>query len=139
MDKSMLISILADYNYMKVRILEIPDEIQTSPAGDINSWIKSKNNTSKVVENQAIRLANNKEYNNYKKYIEAIDELANRYENRTEEKDILKTHILNKYTKKSIGVNELIRQLQVAGYDIDRVKFYRIRDSICDDLKKLIK
>lgn len=139
MNKNEILDILQNYNYYKVRLSEIPNEIQASPARDINSWIKSKNNVGKTVENQAIRLAENKEYSDCWKYVESIDELANKYERKKEERYTLKTYILNKYTKKAIGVNALIRKLQLSGYEIDRTKFYRIRDSICRDLEKMLK
>ena len=77
--RKILIKKLKDYRFMQDELILIEEEIDSSPA-DTNYYLKSKNKVSKKTENLAIRLSENKKYQEIKAWKKCLDDLFIRYD-----------------------------------------------------------
>lgn len=133
---------LKDYNYMQERILEIEDTAIEEKA-DINSGIRSKNKVGKKVENIAIKLAENNEYNELKAWKSCIDGLLIYYIDEPLKLKFLKRRYIGcelvNYTIKHNSIKDIdvIKDLELEGCNISKRCWINYKNDMLNKLYEL--
>ena len=150
--RKILIQKLKDYKWMGQELIDIEEELDSSPP-DYNSNIKSKNKISRKTENLAIKLAEDEKYQEIKAWKNCIDDLRIDYLNnhlyqkknkvgrpKLYDNPELKLKYLNKryveFTNKKINNEIVFAQLQLEGFNYSIIVFKRMVDSLLYDLYK---
>lgn len=140
--RKLLIQKLKDYRFMNDELILIEEQLDFSSA-DKNYYIKSKNKISRKTESLAIRLAENKKYQEIKAWKNCIDNLFISYNKNSlkwkfiQRRYILYDTVVYKWDKtRKLKDNDIYRDLQLEGIDKDKRTFLRLKDNIIYDLYK---
>lgn len=150
--RKLLIQKLKEYRFMNDELILIEEQLDSTPT-DKNYYIKSKNKISRKTESLAIRLAENKKYQEIKTWKHCIDDLRIDYLNnhlyskknkvgrpKLYDNPELKLKYLDKRyvecTGKKINNEIVFAQLQLEGFDYSIIVFKRMVDSFLYDLYK---
>lgn len=93
------------YNYKNIdqKIREIEETLTTSISYSANGWIKSKNRNISTVENQAIKIADNRKINTLKKWQKIIHQVLEHYKKLdTQKYQYIELKYFKKYNYKQI-------------------------------------
>lgn len=150
--RKILIEKLKEYRFMDKELIEIEEKLDEN-SFDVNSGIKSKNKINRKVESLAIKLAENKKYQNIKAWKKLIDDIRIDYINnqfliksnkigrpRLYDSSELKLKYMQKrYVEcrsKKVNNEEVLTQLQLEGYDCSIRLFKKMINSFLNDLYK---
>ena len=140
--RKLLIQKLKEYRFMNDELILIEEQLDSTPA-DKNYYIKSKNKISRKTESLAIRLAENKKYQEIKAWKNCIDNLFISYDKNSlkwkfiQRRYILYDTVVYKWDKtRKLKDNDIYRDLQLEGIDKDKRTFLRLKDNIIYDLYK---
>ena len=138
MDKDVLIKLaykLANYKEYKKAIVELENEIMYNSNKDTSDLVKTYK-VSKVVEDTAIRLADNKGLNYFKGWVDTIDTLQ---ENLLKTDHIKLKIIRLKYidTDKKVSDNKVIETITLGGYPLSKDLYYTLKEQIFYKLEKM--
>ena len=150
--RKILINKLKNYRWMGQELIDIEEELDSAPSDD-NGNIKSKNKISRKTENMAIKLTEDKRYQEIKAWKNCIEDLRIDYLNgqiyqkknkvgrpRLYDNPELKLKYLNKrYVEcgsKKINNEMVFAQLQLEGFDYSIIVFKKMIDSLLYDLYK---
>lgn len=129
---------LNEYSIMQDKMLEIENEICPS-SRDINSSIRSLNRKSSGVENMAIKLAENKEYQELQSWKKHIDALLIYYIDSPEKLKFIKRRyidceLLHFSIKNKIKDIDVIKDLEIDGYLYSERTWIRWKNEILNKL-----
>lgn len=140
--RKLLIQKLKDYKWMGQELIDIEEELDSSPS-DYNSNIKSKNKISKKTENLAIKLAEDEKYQEIKAWKNCLDNLFIKYDkNSLKWKFIQRRYILcdtvhYKWNKsRNLKDIDIYKDFQLEGIDKCNKSFRNLKNSIIFDLYK---
>lgn len=140
--RKLLIHKLKEYRFMNDELILIEEQLD-STLTDKNYYIKSKNKISRKTESLAIRLAENKKYQEIKAWKNCIDNLFIKYDkNSLKWKFIQRRYILcdtaiYKWDKtRKLKDNDIYRDFELEGISKSNITFKRMKESIIIDLYK---
>ena len=140
--RKLLIQKLKEYRFMNDELILIEEQLDSTPT-DKNYYIKSKNKVSRKTESLAIRLVENKKYQEIKAWKNCIDNLFIKYDKNSlkwkfiQRRYILYDTVVYKWDKtRKLKDNDIYRDLQLEGIDKDKRTFLRLKDNIIYDLYK---
>lgn len=140
--RKLLIQKLKEYRFMNDELILIEEQLDSTPA-DKNYYIKSKNKISRKTESLAIRLAENKEYQEIKAWKNCLDNLFIKYDkNSLKWKFIQRRYILYdtaiyKWDKtRNLKDIDIYKDFQLEGINKSIRTFLRLKESILNDLYK---
>lgn len=150
--RKFIINKLTEYRFIDEKLLELEDLIlETNNITDVTG-IKAKNKISRNVENMAIRLADNQEYQYLKKWKQCIDNVQIKYMQKTiQEKrrgrpnfsnknemklKILRLRFIEYPLNRRINNMYVYTQLQLQGIDFTERFFRKCFSIILDDVYK---
>ncbi|MGN1012271.1 MAG: hypothetical protein ACI4ON_00350 [Clostridia bacterium] len=138
--RSLLISKLKDYRWMGQELIDIEEELDSTPSDD-NRNIKSKNKISKRTESMAIKLAENEKYQEIKKWKSCIENLFISYDKNSlkwkfiQRRYILCDTVIYKW-RGTLKDNDIYKDFELEGIDKSIRTFLRLKEDILDDLYK---
>ena len=140
--RKILIQKLKEYRFMNDKLILIEEQLDSTPA-DKNYYIKSKNKISRKTESLAIRLAENKKYQEIKAWKNCLDNLFINYDkNSLKWKFIQRRYILcdavaYKWDKtRNLKDIDIYKDFQLEGINRDEKTFRRLKNDILYDLYK---
>lgn len=140
--RKLLIQKLKEYRFMNDELILIEEQLDSTPA-DKNYYIKSKNKISRKTESLAIRLAENKKYQEIKAWKNCLDNLFINYDkNSLKWKFIQRRYILcdavaYKWDKtRNLKDIDIYKDFQLEGINRDEKTFRRLKNDILYDLYK---
>ena len=140
--RKLLIQKLKEYRFMNDELILIEEQLDPTPA-DKNYYIKSKNKISRKTESLAIRLAENKKYQEIKAWNNCLDNLFINYDkNSLKWKFIQRRYILcdavaYKWDKtRNLKDIDIYKDFQLEGINRDEKTFRRLKNDILYDLYK---
>lgn len=140
--RKLLIQKLKEYRFMNDELILIEEQLDSTLA-DKNYYIKSKNKISRKTESLAIRLAENKEYQEIKAWKNCLDNLFIKYDkNSLKWKFIQRRYILYdtaiyKWDKtRKLKDNDIYRDFELEGINRSIRTFKNLKESILYDLYK---
>ena len=140
--RKLLIQKLKEYRFMNDKLILIEEQLDSTPA-DKNYYIKSKNKISRKTESLAIRLAENKKYQEIKAWKNCLDNLFINYDkNSLKWKFIQRRYILcdavaYKWDKtRNLKDIDIYKDFQLEGINRDEKTFRRLKNDILYDLYK---
>ncbi len=140
--RKLLIQKLKEYRFINDELILIEEQLDSTPA-DKNYYIKSKNKISRKTESLAIRLAENKKYQEIKAWKNCLDNLFISYDkNSLKWKFIQRRYILcdavaYKWDKtRNLKDIDIYKDFQLEGIDKSIRTFLRLKESILNDLYK---
>ena len=140
--RKLLIQKLKEYRFMNDELILIEEQLDSTPA-DKNYYIKSKNKISRKTESLAIRLAENKEYQEIKAWKNCLDNLFIKYDKNSlkwkfiQRRYILYDTVVYKWDKtRNLKDIDIYKDFQLEGIDKSIRTFLRLKESILNDLYK---
>lgn len=140
--RSLLIQKLKEYKFMNDELILIEEQLDSTPA-DKNYYIKSKNKISRKTESLAIRLAENKKYQEIKAWKNCIDNLFISYDKNSlkwkfiQRRYILCDTVVYKWDKtRFLKDIDIYKDFQLEGINRDEKTFRRLKNDILYDLYK---
>lgn len=140
--RKLLIQKLKEYRFMNDELILIEEQLDSTLA-DKNYYIKSKNKISRKTESLAIRLAENKKYQEIKAWKNCLDNLFINYDkNSLKWKFIQRRYILcdavaYKWDKtRNLKDIDIYKDFQLEGINRDEKTFRRLKNDILYDLYK---
>lgn len=140
--RKLLIQKLKEYRFMNDELILIEEQLDSTPT-DKNYYIKSKNKISRKTESLAIRLVENKKYQEIKLWKNCIDNLFIKYDkNSLKWKFIQRRYILYdtaiyKWDKtRKLKDNDIYKDFELEGINRSIRTFKNLKESILYDLYK---
>ena len=140
--RKLLIQKLKEYRFINDELILIEEQLDSTPA-DKNYYIKSKNKISRKTESLAIRLVENKKYQEIKLWKNCIDNLFIKYDkNSLKWKFIQRRYILYdtaiyKWDKtRKLKDNDIYKDFELEGINRSIRTFKNLKESILYDLYK---
>ena len=140
--RKLLIQKLKEYRFMNDELILIEEQLDSTPV-DKNYYIKSKNKISRKTESLAIRLAENKKYQEIKTWKNCIDNLFIKYDKNSlkwkfiQRRYILYDTVVYKWDKtRKLKDNDIYRDFELEGISKSNITFKRMKESIIIDLYK---
>ena len=140
--RKILIQKLKEYRFMNDELILIEEQLDSTPT-DKNYYIKSKNKISRKTESLAIRLVENKKYQEIKLWKNCIDNLFIKYDkNSLKWKFIQRRYILYdtaiyKWDKtRKLKDNDIYKDFELEGINRSIRTFKNLKESILYDLYK---
>lgn len=138
--RKLLIHKLKEYRFMNDELILIEEQLDSTPT-DKNYYIKSKNKISRKTENLAIRLAENKKYQEIKAWKNCIDNLFISYDKNSlkwkfiQRRYILCDTVIYKW-RGTLKDNDIYKDFELEGTNKSIRTFKNLKDSILYDLYK---
>lgn len=140
--RKLLIQKLKEYRFMNDELILIEEQLDSTPA-DKNYYIKSKNKISRKTESLAIRLAENKKYQEIKAWKNCIDNLFISYDKNSlkwkfiQRRYILYDTVVYKWDKtRKLKDNDIYKDFELEGINRSIRTFKNLKESILYDLYK---
>lgn len=140
--RKILIQKLKEYRFMNDELILIEEQLDSTPT-DKNYYIKSKNKVSRKTESLAIRLAENKKYQEIKAWKNCIDNLFINYDKDSlkwkfiQRRYILCDAVAYKWDKtRNLKDIDIYKDFQLEGINRDEKTFRRLKNDILYDLYK---
>lgn len=140
--RKILIQKLKEYRFMNDELILIEEQLDSTPA-DKNYYIKSKNKISRKTESLAIRLAENKKYQEIKAWKNCIDNLFIKYDKNSlkwkfiQRRYILYDTVVYKWDKtRKLKDNDIYKDFELEGINRSIRTFKNLKESILYDLYK---
>lgn len=140
--RKLLIQKLKEYRFMNDELILIEEQLDSTPA-DKNYYIKSKNKISRKTESLAIRLAENKKYQEIKAWKNCIDNLFINYDKDSlkwkfiQRRYILYDTVVYKWDKtRKLKDNDIYKDFELEGINRSIRTFKNLKESILYDLYK---
>lgn len=143
--RKLLIQKLKEYRFMNDELILIEEQLDSTPT-DKNYYIKSKNKISRKTESLAIRLAENKKYQEIKVWKNCIDNLFIKYDKNSlkwkfiQRRYILYDTVVYKWDKtRKLKDNDIYIDFELEGISKCNKTFRNLKNSIIYDLYKIAK
>ena len=140
--RKLLIQKLKEYRFMNDELILIEEQLDSTPA-DENYYIKSKNKISRKTESLAIRLVENKKYQEIKAWKNCIDNLFIKYDKNSlkwkfiQRRYILYDTVVYKWDKtRKLKDNDIYKDFELEGINRSIRTFKNLKESILYDLYK---
>lgn len=140
--RKILIQKLKEYRFMNDELILIEEQLDSTPA-DENYYIKSKNKISRKTESLAIRLVENKKYQEIKAWKNCIDNLFIKYDKNSlkwkfiQRRYILYDTVVYKWDKtRKLKDNDIYKDFELEGINRSIRTFKNLKESILYDLYK---
>lgn len=140
--RKLLIQKLKEYRFMNDELILIEEQLDSTPI-DKNYYIKSKNKISRKTESLAIRLAENKKYQEIKAWKNCIDNLFISYDKNSlkwkfiQRRYILYDTVVYKWDKtRKLKDNDIYKDFELEGINRSIRTFKNLKESILYDLYK---
>ncbi len=140
--RKLLIQKLKEYRFMNDELILIEEQLDSTPT-DKNYYIKSKNKVSRKTESLAIRLVENKKYQEIKAWKNCIDNLFIKYDKNSlkwkfiQRRYILYDTVVYKWDKtRKLKDNDIYKDFELEGINRSIRTFKNLKESILYDLYK---
>lgn len=140
--RKILIQKLKEYRFMNDELILIEEQLDSTPT-DKNYYIKSKNKVSRKTESLAIRLVENKKYQEIKAWKNCIDNLFIKYDKNSlkwkfiQRRYILYDTVVYKWDKtRKLKDNDIYKDFELEGINRSIRTFKNLKESILYDLYK---
>lgn len=140
-ERKIIVKKLHEWKDMPKMLIDIEDQLSINKT-DYNSSIRSKNKISRSVENLAIKLAENAEYNLIKEWRNCIDSCFEKYTGDSlKMKYITRKYVYNDtvyYKKKGKKVKdiEIYKDFELEGITKSEITYKRMKNAIINDVYK---